>query len=70
MGSTTLPSGVVPQFPVELSPPSLDSWMVGNVGIPGVTRRFGPAPGPNVVILGLLHGNEIAGGYRTRTTPA
>lgn len=62
MGSATLPSGVVPQFPVELSPPNLESWMVGNVGIPGVTRRFGPAPGPNVVILGLLHGNEIAGG--------
>lgn len=61
MGSATLPPGVVPQFPVELSPPNLDSWIVGNIGVPGVTRRRGPKPGPNVVILGLLHGNEIAG---------
>ena len=61
MGSATVPFGVVPQFPVELSPPNLDSWMVGNIGVPGVTRRRSPNPGPDVVLLGLLHGNEIAG---------
>ncbi|MDT7951950.1 MAG: succinylglutamate desuccinylase/aspartoacylase family protein [Acetobacteraceae bacterium] len=61
MGSATLIPGVVPQFPVELSPPDLHPWLAGNTGVPGVTTVRGPEPGPHVVLLGLLHGNEIAG---------
>lgn len=61
MGSATLLPGVVPQFPVELSPPKLDPWIEGNTGVAGVSILRGPRPGPDVVLLGLLHGNEIAG---------
>ena len=61
MGSATIIPGVVPQFPVELSPPDLTPWLAGNTGVPGVTEVRGPRPGPEVVLLGLLHGNEIAG---------
>ncbi|MDP9097335.1 MAG: succinylglutamate desuccinylase/aspartoacylase family protein [Pseudomonadota bacterium] len=61
MGSATLLPGIVPQFPVELSPPDLGPWIEGNTGVAGVTTLSGPCPGPNVVLLGLLHGNEIAG---------
>ena len=61
MGSVALPSGVVPHFPVELAPPDLDPWLAGNTGVPGVTRLRGTAAGPNVVLVALLHGNEIAG---------
>ena len=61
MGSSSIFPGAVPQFPVELSPPDLHPWLAGNTGIPGVTRLCAAAPGPAVVLLGLLHGNEIAG---------
>ncbi len=53
--------GVVPQFDVKLTPPDLHPWIAGNTGVPGVTRLVADAPGPDVVMLGLLHGNEIAG---------
>ncbi len=61
MGSAPTFSGVVPQFPVELGPPDLSPWLAGNTGVPGVTALHGPRPGPEVVLLALLHGNEIAG---------
>ena len=61
MGPSSIFPGAVPQFPVELSPPDLHPWLAGNTGIPGVTRLCAAAPGPTVVLLGLLHGNEIAG---------
>ena len=61
MGPPSIIPGAVPQFPVALSPPDLHPWLAGNTGIPGVTRLCGDQPGPEVVLLGLLHGNEIAG---------
>lgn len=61
MGPSSIFPGAVPQFLVELSPPDLHPWLAGNTGVPGVTRLCAAAPGPTVVLLGLLHGNEIAG---------
>lgn len=61
MGSAASLSGAVPHFPVELSAPDLTPWLPGNTGIPGVTTLSGPRPGPHVVLVALLHGNEIAG---------
>jgi len=61
MGPTTPASGAVPHFPVELPPPDIDPWLAGNTGVPGVTSLAGPLPGPHLVLISLLHGNEIAG---------
>ena len=53
----------LPDFPVFLPVPDLAPWLAGNTGIDGVWRI--PAPsgqsGPDVVIVALMHGNEIAG---------
>ena len=51
----------VPHFPVELAAPDIRPWLGGNTGIPGVTTLDGPQPGPHLVLVALLHGNEIAG---------
>ena len=61
MGSTASLPGTVPHFPVELSAPDIGPWLAGNTGVPGVTALAGPRPGPHVVLVALLHGNEIAG---------
>jgi predicted deacylase len=53
----------LPDFPVFVPVPDLTPWLAGNAGIPGVWRIAAPdaAPGPDVVIVSLMHGNEIAG---------
>ena len=51
----------IPQFTVELLPPDLSPWLVGNTGVPGFTTATATAPGPHVLVLALMHGNEIAG---------
>lgn len=61
MGSAASLSGAVPHFPVQLSAPDLGPWLAGNTGVPGVTTLSGPRLGPHVVLVALLHGNEIAG---------
>ncbi len=60
MGSVS-PSGVVPHFSVELSAPDIGPWLAGNIGVPGVTTLKAATAGPHLVLLALLHGNEIAG---------
>lgn len=61
MRSAATLTGAVPHFPVELSAPDIASWLLGNTGVPGVTTLDGAQPGPHVVLVGILHGNEIAG---------
>lgn len=64
MSGTADPFGAassLPQFPVELAPPKLDPWRAGNGGVAGVMSVRADAPGPHVVLLALMHGNEIAG---------
>ncbi len=51
----------VPHFPVALAAPDIGPWLRGNTGVPGVTTLEAPRPGPHVVVVGLLHGNEVAG---------
>jgi predicted deacylase len=48
-------------FEVRLAAPGISAWIEGNVGIPGFTSHTARRPGPHVVVLGLAHGNEIAG---------
>lgn len=51
----------LPLFEVRLAAPDIGPWIEGNTGIPGFTSRTTRRPGPHVVLLGLAHGNEIAG---------
>jgi predicted deacylase len=51
----------IPAFDVELLAPDLDAFREGNTGVPGFTTFRAPAPGPHVAIVGIAHGNEIAG---------
>ena len=48
-------------FPVHLTAPDITRFLAGNTGTPGVWRFAAAAPGPNVAITALIHGNEIAG---------
>lgn len=52
----------LPHFVVELAPPKIDMWLAGNTGVPGFTSHAAAEPGPHVVVIGLTHGNELAGG--------
>jgi len=49
-------------FEVTLRPPDLSPWYTGNTGVPGFTTFAARRPGPHVVIVSLVHGNELAGG--------
>ncbi len=53
--------GVIPRFTVHVAAPDLGPWLAGNSGIPGFMTAAAPRPGPHVVLIGLLHGNEIGG---------
>lgn len=54
-------SAAVPYFAVELTAPDLAPWRAGNAGVPGFTSATAAEPGPHVVLLSLVHGNELAG---------
>lgn len=56
------PRPVLPHFPVDLAKPDLDDWLAGNTAVPGFWSFAAPAAGPHVMVVGLVHGNEIAGG--------
>jgi predicted deacylase len=59
MAPTTPPP--LPPFEVRLAAPDIGRWVGGNTGVPGFTTRVARRPGPHVLVLGLSHGNEIAG---------
>jgi len=48
-------------FNVTLTPPDLSPWDTGNTGVRGFTTFAALRPGPHVVIVSLVHGNELAG---------
>ncbi len=52
---------VVPHFEVALTPPDLRPWLAGDGDIPGFMTRDGAEPGPHLLLLSLMHGNEFAG---------
>ncbi len=52
----------MPDLPaVELVAPDITPWLAGNTGVPGVQAWDSGAPGPNVLVQALTHGNEICG---------
>ena len=51
----------IPHFPVEFAAPDLAPWRAGNTGVPGFSTAAAAAAGPHVVVVALLHGNEIGG---------
>lgn len=51
----------LPRFTVDLAAPDLSPWRDGNTGITGFTTQAAPRSGPHILILALIHGNEIAG---------
>jgi predicted deacylase len=55
-----LPDGL-PHFPVSIAVPELAPWTAGNTGIPGFTTRDSGLSGRHLVLVSLMHGNEIAG---------
>jgi succinylglutamate desuccinylase len=60
LSDSALPADV-PVFPVHIETPDISAFRAGNTGIPGFTTRDSGQPGPHVVIVSLIHGNEIAG---------
>lgn len=50
-------------FPVEVEAPNIEPYRDGGTGIPYVTTMTGGAPGPQVVITALTHGNELSGAH-------
>ena len=60
-GPTAYGPAKLPQFEVRLPAPDLAPWRAGNTGIPGFTSFAAEAPGPHVLLLALMHGNEYAG---------
>jgi predicted deacylase len=50
-----------PRFPVNLAAPDLAPWRAGNTGIPGVHSFAAEQAGPHLVVMALVHGNEIGG---------
>jgi succinylglutamate desuccinylase len=56
----TLPADL-PEFPVYTAAPDLAPFLEGNTGIRGFTTRDSGQAGPHVVLVSLIHGNELAG---------
>jgi predicted deacylase len=47
--------------PIEISPPDISAYKLGNCGVDYVHRFDSGKPGPNIVIQALTHGNEFCG---------
>lgn len=52
---------MLPAFEIEVAAPDLAAWRDGSDGLPGFWRFHSGRPGPHVLIMALVHGNEIAG---------
>ena len=47
--------------PVDVGPPDIRQWEASPTGVPYVHERSSGAPGPEVLITALIHGNEYSG---------
>jgi len=47
--------------PIELRPPDLGPWRIGNTGVEYVHQFDSGRPGPTVMLQALTHGNELCG---------
>lgn len=52
-----------PLPPFALDKPALGNWRRGNTGVEGVWRFGSDAPGHDVLITALVHGNELCGAW-------
>jgi predicted deacylase len=63
--NSILPPGwapiALPEFNVAVSAPDLEPWIAGNTGVRGFTTRDSGRPGPHLILISLIHGNELAG---------
>src|SRR5271170_3212211 len=50
-----------PTYAVELTPPDIEPYRAGNVGVDYVTTFDSGVSGPHVLVTALTHGNEICG---------
>lgn len=48
-------------YPIELTPPSIEPYKRGNIGIDYMTTFDSGRPGPHVMVNALTHGNEVCG---------
>jgi predicted deacylase len=48
-------------YPMEVVIPNIHRWKTGNTGIDYVHSFVSSAPGPHVMIMALIHGNEVSG---------
>jgi len=56
-----LPPAGLPEFALGLTPPDLTPYAAGNTGVRGFTTLDSGRPGPHVLAVSLIHGNEFAG---------
>lgn len=59
MSDVTQPAPI--GYPVEVQPPDIASYRVGNTGVPYYTTIDSGRPGPHVLINAVTHGNELCG---------
>ena len=50
-----------PNYTIELTPPDIEPYRVGNTGLDYVTTFDSGHAGPHVLVTALTHGNEICG---------
>jgi predicted deacylase len=50
-----------PNYAIELTPPDIEPYRVGNTGVEYVTTFDSGTAGPHVLVTALTHGNEICG---------
>ena len=46
---------------IELTPPDIEPYRTGNIGVPFVTSFDSGRDGPHVMICAIIHGNELCG---------
>lgn len=51
----------LPAYPIELTFPDISRWRDGNCGIEYIHTFDSGIPGPHVMVLALVHGNEVCG---------
>jgi predicted deacylase len=48
-------------YPIELAAPDIKKWRHSNVGVDYVHRFASKEPGSNLLVTGIVHGNELCG---------
>ncbi|MHA1567799.1 MAG: succinylglutamate desuccinylase [Alphaproteobacteria bacterium] len=48
-------------YPLELTPPDISPYRLGNTGVDYVTTFDSGKPGPHAMITAIVHGNELCG---------